>query len=279
MIIFNAMGGLGNQLYQYAAARKISIINNTSIRHDVRNFRKYTKNIFHLPIIEHFNTPSRQASLIEILILKYLLRNVYKESMTNIFKNDMLNLKNNFYIQGYFLSYKYFNDIKHFLIRELTPNIEYSSYFLSYIESIRSSSSVSIHFRRGDYLEQGNILTQKISSIEYYNNAINYITKHIKSPKYYIFSDDIEWVKNNIKIKNAFYVKNNSKNSTIEDFWMMRNCKHSILSGASTFSWWAAYLDTRPNKIVIHPDSLARHFSLNKYCDYFPSNWTPMAYR
>ena len=233
-----------------------------------------------MPLIKYFKIVSQESNLLEVFIIKYILRNVYKEPFNNDFKKEIFKLSNNFYIQGYFLSYKYFDDIKHSLIRELVPHITYSSYFLNILQSIQESSSVSIHVRRGDYLDEGNKLhTQKISSKIYYDNAINYISSRINNPKYFVFSDDINWVENNIKIKNAVYVKNNSMNNTVEDFWMMRNCRHSILSVASTFSWWAAYLDTRPNKIVIHPDSLAGNFSLNKYCDYFLGNWTPMSYR
>lgn len=274
------MGGLGNQLFQYATARKISHLHNTILKQDLRNFRKYTKNLSHLPLIKNFKTVSSETTSLEVFIVKYLLRNVYKEPLNNDFKKEIFELKKNFYIQGYFLSYKYFDDIKDYLISELTPNINFSAYFLNIIQSIQDSSSVSIHFRRGDYLDKANKLhTQEISSKIYYENAINYISKRINYPKYFIFSDDINWVQENIKIKNAVYVNNTSNNNTIEDFWMMRHCRHSILSGASTFSWWAAYLDTRPNKIVIHPDSLSDNFSLNKYCDYFLSNWTPMNYR
>ena len=197
--------------------------------------------------------------------------------MNNSLKKEIFELPDNTYVQGYFLSFKYFNDIRSILIKELKPNIELSNYCMNMLKLINGENSVFLHVRRGDYLDPGNIEnTVEISSLNYYRNSINYILTQVREPQFFVFSDDIDWAEENINIKNAIYIKNNSEHRTVEDFWLMRCCRHGVLSGASTFSWWAAYLDNRPGKIVVHPDTLPDSIRVNKFEDYFPDSWMPV---
>ena len=109
-----------------------------------------------------------------------------------------------------------------------------------------NSSSVCIGIRRGDYVKLGLI----ICDIEYYKKAIDLINNKIKNATYYIFSDDIEWCKKNVKISNKhFFVKAN-KNTPFENIELMSLCKHNINTN-STYEWWGAWLNKNKEKIVV----------------------------
>ena len=277
MILFNLMGGLGNQLFQYAAARQLSIKYKSKLAYDSSKYRKYTKNLNHKPKLHCFSLKTKAARSKDVLFLKYVLRNVYKEPMNNLLKDEYFKLKNNTYLQGYFLSYKYFHNIKDNLLTEIRPCISLSNYSRQKISEINSTESVALHVRRDDYLDDGNkSIINNITNFNYYQNAIAYLKSFNFEPKVFVFSDDIDWVSKNILIDGADYIKNHSENPEIEDFWMMRCCKHNILAGGSTFSWWSAYLGNNENKIVIHPPRLADNLRLNNLNDYFLKEWHPL---
>ena len=115
------------------------------------------------------------------------------------------------------------------------------------IKQVSTIESVCVHVRRGDYMTAAGFST---CSINYYLNSISYIEDKIKSPVFFVFSDDIEWCRNNIVGKNIQYM--DTLRPDYEDFEIMRNCKHFIISN-STFSWWAAYLGERQDSCVITP--------------------------
>lgn len=120
-------------------------------------------------------------------------------------------------------------------------------------DEIRKTNSVSLHIRRGDYITSK--ITNKFHGtccLGYYKKAMKLINKKVKNPKYFVFSDDIYWVKKNLEIKNAFYVDDNVGDKSYIDMQLMSMCKHNIIANSS-FSWWAAWLNNNPNKIVIAP--------------------------
>ena len=116
------------------------------------------------------------------------------------------------------------------------------------------NNSVSIHVRRGDYLNGYYFETLgKICDIDYYKRAIALINKEVNDPYFYIFSDDPGYVAENLKIENATYVDFNRGRDSWQDMYLMSQCKHNIIAN-STFSWWGAWLNTNLNKIVIAPN-------------------------
>jgi hypothetical protein len=119
---------------------------------------------------------------------------------------------------------------------------------------ILSTNSVSIHIRCGDYLSPKYIsIYGGICTIEYYKRAISYILQTVDNPVFFIFSDDIEWTKDNITINNAIFVSNNKGINSFLDMYLMSICKHNIIANSS-FSWWGAYLNKNKNKKVIMPN-------------------------
>lgn len=140
----------------------------------------------------------------------------------------------------------------------------------SIIEKINSTNAVSLHIRRGDYLKSHwqNSL-HVIKDISYYKKAVAQIEASVKNPAYFIFSDDMQWVKENLPLANCTYVDNNSGKQSFVDMYLMSLCKHNIIAN-STFSWWGAWLNSNKNKIVIMPD---KWMNDNTCAGIFPEEW------
>jgi hypothetical protein len=115
---------------------------------------------------------------------------------------------------------------------------------------IEEKNAVSIHVRRGDYLHHNNL--GGMCTIDYYKHAIEYISSHTCMPHFFIFSDDVEWVKETFIMENVTFVDHNRGKDSWQDLYLMSKCKHNIIAN-STFSWWGAYLNSNERKIVIAP--------------------------
>ena len=131
-------------------------------------------------------------------------------------------------------------------------------------------TSVSIHIRRGDYLSLkykdgfGNICT-----MEYYNRAIEFLKEKLVNPHFYVFTDDIMWVKTNFGLEDATYIEHNTGSDSWQDMYLMSQCKYNIIANSS-FSWWGAWLNSNPEKIVIAPKKWWNSFEKD---DVVPDNW------
>ena len=170
------------------------------------------------------------------------------------------------YFDGYWQNKKFFLDnIKKLKYRNesLDPQNK------TILDNIKNSSSVSIHIRRGDYLTPVNQeIYGNICTIDYYQKAIDYIYKKIEKPYFFVFSNDIEWVKSNLKISNASFISNNTGKNNWIDMYLMSHCKANIIANSS-FSYWGAMLNKNKNIIVIFPKKWT-----NKYIpDIFPDEW------
>jgi hypothetical protein len=273
MIIVNIRGGLGNQLFQYACAKALSVSTRQSLRIHLakKSFlnspRDFTLcNIFNIKVkksstkdikrVLGFSIPSNLISIFLIKNLYFLRpRNFITEPSFNLFHHELLGIKNkHIYLIGYWQSYKYFESF----FSSFKEELSFKKEFLKkneknvYFESIASSNSVSIHFRRGDYIS--NSSANKFHgpcSSAYYDSAIKFTTKKVKNPHFFIFSDDIVWAKAQIYPLNLQITFVDNKQDYV-DFWLMSLCKNNILAN-STFSWWAAWLNKNKSKIVIAP--------------------------
>ena len=129
-----------------------------------------------------------------------------------------------------------------------------------------NQNSVSIHVRRGDYLKHKNLQTHGLCSLDYYKKAIDYLLDQKSNLNFFVFSDDLEWCKNNFDfVQNIFYCEG----SPIEDFILMSSCKYNIIANSS-FSWWSAFLNQNQNKIIIYPNNW---FVNNDLKIYTPEDW------
>ena len=133
-------------------------------------------------------------------------------------------------------------------------NEELLKQILEILNEIENSNSISIHIRRGDYMSPENYnMYGCIATPTYYKKAIKVIEEKVENPTFFVFSNDMDWVKKNIQINSrVFYIDINSGNGSYKDMQLMSNCKHNIIANSS-FSWWGAWLNENKNKIVIAP--------------------------
>jgi hypothetical protein len=286
MIIVQLKGGLGNQMFQYANARRIAHNNNTKLKLDqsvfvARNFttpRKYNLNIYN--IVESFATGNEINKIKGPRALRFLdkIKPYYKRSHVIEhhfhFDHNIINLPDNIYIEGYYQSEKYFKGIEDIIRKEFTLKNPLCSDALKIRDKITSVNSVLLSIRRGDYVSDKRTNEHHgTCSPEYYYKAVKIISQKVNNPIFFLFSDDIEWAKKNLNIKfPVFYVSdriNNLKN--YEEMMLMSYCKHYIIAN-SCFSWWGAWLNKDKNKIVIAPNKWFNDPNINTN-DLIPETW------
>jgi hypothetical protein len=257
MIVSRIVGGLGNQLFQYAAGKALSHKNRTGLRLDIRDYKIYTLHDYSL---KHFNIPQNFAHTFPLqrTLCKLLTGNSYfpfkvYQDKSGSFDSHFFELPNQTYLDGYWSNEKYFLSIREELLKELTLKSPLSPYSLEILDQIQKTNAVSVHIRRGDYVSNPAISEiYKICDQSYYQPAYEKMMAQVDTPHFFIFSNDIPWAKANLRfIKSATFI-DNPKQQNYEDFHLMRSCKHNII-GNSTFSWWAAWLNTHLDKIVMSP--------------------------
>ena len=149
---------------------------------------------------------------------------------------------------------KYFEGIENDIKKDFRFKNQLDNKNLEILNEIENSNSISIHIRRGDYMSPENYnMYGCIATPTYYKKAIKVIEEKVENPTFFVFSNDMDWVKKNIQINSrVFYIDINSGNGSYKDMQLMSNCKHNIIANSS-FSWWGAWLNENKNKIVIAP--------------------------
>lgn len=287
MIITKLSGGLGNQMFQYAVGQAIAKKNKAILKMDLSGYDNQTGmtprqyELFLFNIQENFSTPDDNKKIkgrepnnlfkkfLNKLHIKYYKPNYIKEKHFN-FNPEILKLKDDIFLDGYWQTEKYFKDIEDIIRSEFTLKTEYSNLNPELIAKISSCNSVSMHIRRDDYITNQNTNEfHGIYSLDYYKKAIDLIAEKFPNPIIFIFSDDLKWCEENIKIKYPIVFVKGNKN--YEDLIIMSKCQHNIIAN-STFSWWGAWLNNNPNKIIIAPQKWFNNPNIN-YSDIIPSTW------
>jgi hypothetical protein len=163
----------------------------------------------------------------------------------------------NSFLSGYWQDETYFKNIRNVLLEEIQIRAELKSQVFNYFENkIKNTNAVSIHLRRGDFLETKNKNIFLILEKEYYKRAIELVKSRISKPQFFIFSDEIDWAKSNMGFLNdpIYVVDRSGELKDYEELILMSHCKHNIIAN-STFSWWAAWLNQNFSKMVIQPKS------------------------
>lgn len=294
MIITRLSGGLGNQMFQYAAGRRIAWANRTHLKLDISNYeydkvRSYRLGYFN--IIEDLASPEEIDRLTHIhkkngmnRIYRWaeqwipVQRRTWIKERTLYFDPDVLKISGNAFIEGNWASEKYFVDITEIIRQEFTLKNDLSAFSKSISTHIQETESVSLHIRRGDYVSSPGV-SQRFGflGLDYYSSAIARLVESVKHPTFFVFSDDIAWVKENLAMECPVeYISRENGEMEYEDLALMRKCKHHIIAN-STFSWWGAWLGENQNKIVIapqrwysDPDFAAQTKNLE---DFIPSTW------
>ena len=287
MIIVKVTGGLGNQMFQYALYKSLKIKGN-DVRLDPTSYYNVKKehNGYELEKVFDIHPNNAKQSEIDkfdennINILRRIKRKLLGDTKfiydTNeyVFNENLYKLKNS-YLNGYWQSINYFKDIESELREDFTFKNELDIKNLEILNEIENSNSVSVHIRRGDYMSPQNFkIYGNIATEEYYKESIRIIEEKIENPTFFVFSNDMEWVKENIKINSkAFYIDINSGDDSYKDMQLMSNCKHNIIANSS-FSWWGAWLNNNKNKIVIAPQKWINRDNVNSdKIELFYDNW------
>src|SRR3989344_317166 len=282
MIIIKLNGGLGNQMFQYSLGRKLSLKNNDALKLDLSDFTKDNPRSYglgHFNIIENFASDEDINKIKKSGVWKLIdkLKPYYKRSVIKYkgydFDPNILKLSGNFYLDGYWQSEKYFQDIENIIRKEVAIKNPIENKYADLISQIKNTNSVSIHIRRGDY-----ITNKKFSKVynlldeKYYQKAVRFIAEKINDPYFFIFSDDINWVKQNLNIPYPkIFVSGENEIKNYEELILMSFCKHNIIANSS-FSWWGAWLNKNADKIVISPDKWFND-KIGNTKDLIPENW------
>ena len=259
MIIIKIKGGLGNQLFQYAVGRAVALHHKSPLKLDLTMFKTYE---LHKYLLDQFAIQADMATENEISELKggnnllfsalrkaglvkrksYLKEKRSSYFDASVFQND------NVYLDGYWQNELYFSGIRELLLRELASISSMSDEGYAYWKCIKKSNSVSLHIRRGNYLNLKNV---NVLDVDYYIKAVDYLRKSIENPTFFIFSDDLEWCKNSLGfLDNSIFVDRTK--TEIDDLKLMSFCQHNIIANSS-FSWWGAWLNQNSKKTVIAP--------------------------
>lgn len=274
--------GMGNQLFQYAAARALAEKLNTQLRIDISSFKYNPLREYSL---HHFNIEERFVSPLDLFWFRSQLRlfslfgknNKYlrqiKFSQEGHHYFPLLDtVKDNTWIEGYWQSEKYFLSIEDIIRKEFVVKEPVNAYCAAVLDRINATNSVSLHVRRGDYVNDPAInALHGVCSISYYKKAISILKDKISNPVFFIFSDDMDWVKSHLPIDAAEVVYvDDADNKDYDDLRLMYSCKHNIIANSS-FSWWGAWLNANPGKIVIAPKKWTQSGYYNP--DLIPEKW------
>lgn len=266
MVAFQACGGLGNQLFQYAFARALADRNGSVTVADPSWYlfgHTGTKREFELlkyPVTARFPT---QDELNHILMMLMRPAEAQTQPMPftlvrerESFKYDpaVYESPENSYFVGYWQAPKYFDSIRERLLVEFSPVAEMSPADKAISDQIADSNSIAIHVRRGDYVTWlAATQFHGTCSVEYYHKAFDILRERIGTPKLFIFSDDTAWTRENLRFDaETVYVDHNGPENAFQDLRLMSLCRHFIIAN-STFSWWGAWLGTYAGKLVCAP--------------------------
>lgn len=268
MKIVKIQGGLGNQMFQYALMLSLRDRYTETILADVTMFKNYDWHEFELERIfniqlHHANKKDLQkvSYYFDYYYLKRLVSKIFGRKSTEFvekvafsYDNSTFSVVNDRFYDGYWINKEYFGKInlelrRHFIFKNKLNNKNQIT-----LNEIEKTESVSIHVRRGNYLFLDAYIG--ICELDYYKSAINYIRSKKKDVVFYVFSNDINWCKENLitsfKSSNFRLIDWNMGNDNYVDMQLMSMCKHNIIAH-STFSWWSAWLNNNPYKIVIAP--------------------------
>jgi hypothetical protein len=297
MIIVRLGGGLGNQMFQYALGKHLSIINKQILKLDASGYTSTEPDTYkdiRIYGLKNFNITAETASADEIgryfkyyknkwtrrlwrLSNRFFSKNYYEGSFIEEpagnywkFDNNLLDHPHKeLYISGYWQTEKYFKDIREVLLKEFTVKPPIDEKNAPLLEDIKNQAAVSLHIRRGNNTDPKNYFGTL--SLEYYTKAVKIIVEKVPDPHFYIFSDDTEWAKNNFKIDLPTVYVGNKEAKDYEDIRLMSHCKHHILAN-STFSWWGAWLAKNPGQIVIAPERYTQQADIPNP-DFYPAGW------
>lgn len=291
MILAKLRGGLSNQMFQYAAARRLAHTHGTRVRIDNYWYegipegatpRQYELDCLSISGEQASrwevigtdglrNTPLRHLPIATYRKFRPRYRFVAEKSLR--FDPQIMDLPDNVCLFGYWVSERYFADASHIIRDEFRFRQNPSNGNLKWLESLRQCESVAIHVRRGDYAANPFLTSiHGLLTPEYYSSAVAEVRSRLSSPVFFLFSDDLDWATANLRLEGEVIpVDENHGKASPEDLRLMAAARHNIIAN-SGFSWWAAWLNANPDKIVVAPK---RWFADPTYdsADICPAQW------
>jgi hypothetical protein len=290
MIIVRLMGGLGNQMFQYAIGKRLALLRNVPLKADIsfllmeglsHTKRTYELGIFGLDMsiatddelwkfksIQDSRIKSRMQKFSGLLFPYFTINEQYHEYDSSILQSPQNSL-----LVGFWQTEKYFLPIQKIIREDFYFKNALDGVNLELSEQIKNTQSVSLHIRRGDYIS--NEETRQFHgscSLEYYKNALQLMKSKFPEMQLFIFSDDIDWARENLNAEiPVIFVENNSGDNGYIDMQLMSLCKHNIIANSS-FSWWGAWLNNNPEKVVIAPEKWFNEAKVNTK-DVIPEGW------
>jgi hypothetical protein len=291
MITVLLNGGLGNQLFQYAAAKSLSVYHQVPLQMDISSFLREELPELEVPrSFELYNfsgikeetcafSPDENEEIINFLKRKSLAkllpnykRRIYSEPFYHYDRNFFKSRKN-VILRGQWQSEKYFSPYKDDLRNALQLKPALIQNCEAKAAEMKTTNSVSVHVRRGDYLRK-QIISEwhGVMSQDYYRKAFDVLEKKIGSFTPYYFTDDPEWVRNQLlPLRDGELVSGFYTNNHYEDFYLISKCRHNVIANSS-FSWWGAWLNNNPEKLVIGPVKWFDKGPKDSY-DVLPDDW------
>lgn len=245
MKIIHFNSGLGNQIFQFMFAQYMK-------KRGERVYGYYNKKWLQqhngLEVDKVIVGEMPPATIFSNFVVS-ICRALHKfDKKGRFFSSDSCYNPNGIYYSGYWQDKKYFEHLP----KPIFQQINLSDRNKEIVELINSCNSVSIHVRRGDYLSQEMVAKMgNICTLDYYKNAIELIKRKISNPVFFVFSDDIEWVKKNLLADNMHLIDWNSGNNSFIDMFLMSECKAHVIANSS-FSYWGAYM-SKINIVTVYP--------------------------
>ena len=286
MILTQLTGGLGNQMFQYACGLAVSLKLGVPLGFYFYSAKGNTKRNFELQafnISQNYLLQDQKAFLNIQIAAQQCFHFLTKRQLSflpRIFKEygftyttEISSVKDNSLLIGYWQSEKYFTKIKSQIHNEFSLKEPLDSKNQKMLVLIQKTNSVGIHVRRGDYV------SSKVAaefhgalSLEYYQQALSQIESSVQKPTYFIFSDDLKWVQENLHFNGKkYFVDGNTGKDAYKDLHLLSNCKHNIIANSS-FSWWGAWLNSDRKKIIIAPKQWTKNQSVSTI-DLIPPSW------
>lgn len=283
LIVSRLIGGLGNQMFQYAAGRALALRRGVPFAIDSRAFADYSTHAFGM---QCFNVVLKEAPIhllpkppaegrLQRLLRKFIPTplSIYTEK-TFTFDEAVIDLPGGVYLDGYWQSEKYFSDYADVIRSDFKVRHEPSIANRDWLERISQTHSVSLHIRRGDYVTNASAAAvHGTCDLGYYERAVSYLRAITGiDPVLYVFSDDPDWVAANVSLPYQMHlIRDNTASTNYEDLRLMTACRHHIVANSS-FSWWGAWLDGRLDSITVAP---AHWFASDKpdARDLVPPHW------
>lgn len=296
MIITRLIGGLGNQLFQYAVGRAVATRTNTSLLMDANGFASYDLRRYELDgfnICAELATDAQLACVgiaagEKLSLLKRIKLRLFRGSSPQLplrepvlreasftYDTRLEQVQAPIYLDGYWQSERYFSTIRAQLLQELTLKSDWGAGNEDMFGQIQAvgTGAVSLHVRRGDYVTNAHTASYHgVCSLDYYRAAVSYIAERVAAPHFFIFSDDHDWVRENLQTGfPTTFVSVNSADNGIYDMMLMKSCRHHIIANSS-FSWWGAWLNPSVEKIVVAPQQWFKEADKDT-SDLIPSGW------